>query len=327
MDILAIDIGYSNLKLVWGNVQQGPLKTFVRPVGAAPERYLANNLSGDRSGGTAIEVEVDGETYVAGVEPDNLGVWERALHDDYPSTRSYRALFYAALKMVDTSKVDLLVTGLPVSHYYERGRKEKLAQRLCGLHRVDQQTEVMVENVHVIPQPVGAFFDAIVCAGLEAKFEDAEVLVLDPGFFSVDWVLVKNNQVQKRWAGTSHQATSALLEETARLIGEDHFAKVSVTKLESFLRNQKKNLPVRGDRVDIAPYLEKASKTTSELVMNSVLASLRSLKGDINAVVLAGGGAHYYEESVRNLFPGTKVIVPHEPVLTNARGFWSFGVP
>ena len=64
----------------------------VLPVGAGPKRLLAESLKNRKDG---IEVGVDGQEYIACVEPEKLAHWERALYDDYSSTVNYKALFYA----------------------------------------------------------------------------------------------------------------------------------------------------------------------------------------------------------------------------------------
>ena len=55
------------------------------------------------------------------------------MHGDYVQTPSYRALFLASLQLSGLDKVDVLVTGLPVSQWLDVAKREALAQKLAGL--------------------------------------------------------------------------------------------------------------------------------------------------------------------------------------------------
>jgi len=64
------------------------------------------------------------------------------------STITYKALFHAALLLAsqrnDQNEIDLLVTGLPVSQYFDVAFRQKLQTRLTGVHQVTPQIEVNV---------------------------------------------------------------------------------------------------------------------------------------------------------------------------------------
>lgn len=93
------------------------MQTKTLPVGAGPEELMPSTLSGGV--GDCIRVLINNEHWVAGVEPDRLQSWSRELHQDYPSTNAYMALFYAALLITEQEDIDVLVTGLPVSQYID----------------------------------------------------------------------------------------------------------------------------------------------------------------------------------------------------------------
>ncbi|AJF08185.1 ParM/StbA family protein [Geoalkalibacter subterraneus] len=323
MFVVGIDIGYSNLKVCSGEAS-GSLVSQVFPVGAAPQECFAGSVNGNSDG---FCVKVEEKKYISCVEPDKLANWQRALHEEYATTPTYKALFLGGLMSTQREVVDSLVTGLPVSHFQEPGRKENLARRLNGVHTIDDHRIIDIRNVEVIPQPVGCYFDVAVATGREEEFIDADILVIDPGFFSVDWVLISGNDVQYRFSGSSVQATSMLLESAAEKIGADHDAKVTVEKIEKAIRAQRETIRIFGNRVPYAPYLNKAAETMGATVMDTVKTSLRSKAGDVDIVILAGGGAQYYRDAVSATFPKAEILLPSEPVLTNARGYWYYGLP
>ncbi len=73
MFVLGLDIGYSNLKLAYGEKGEEP-NVEVLPVGAGPAELMPQQLMGGAS--NYILVDIDGEKWVAGVEPDRLQGWE-----------------------------------------------------------------------------------------------------------------------------------------------------------------------------------------------------------------------------------------------------------
>lgn len=84
--ILGLDIGYSNLKMAMG-FRGEEVTTTVLPVGAGPLELMPQQLTG--GAGSCIQVVIDDEKWVAGVEPDRLQGWDRELHGDYPATKPY----------------------------------------------------------------------------------------------------------------------------------------------------------------------------------------------------------------------------------------------
>lgn len=156
--VLGLDIGYSNLKMAMGYKGEKTC-TVVMPVGEDPLELMPQQFTG--GAGASIQVVIDGEKWVAGVEPDRLQDWERELHGDYPSTNPYKALFYAALLMSEQKEIDVLVTGLPVSQYMEVERREALKARLEGEHQSTSKRSVAVKSVVVVPQPASAYMDVV----------------------------------------------------------------------------------------------------------------------------------------------------------------------
>ena len=221
-------------------------------------------------------------------------------------------------------KIDMLVTGLPVSQYLDETRRNALANQMRGTHQLTPKRAVTVEKVKVIPQPIGGLLDYI--NQQDANIEDARVLVVDPGFFSVDWVVVANKDMHRQSSGTSLNASSVILEEASRLIARDHGAAVDTETLENAVRASKSTILVLGQRVEIAPYIEKAAKTIGPVVVESIQKSLRKESKTVDLVVLVGGGAMFFREAVQAAFPRQTVVMPKDPVYSNARGFWLMGV-
>lgn len=320
--VLGLDIGYGNLKVAFGHTNQAEMTTVLRPVGAASIDSLGIDMGGSRPDG--VEVLVDGEPWIAGVDPYSLGsAFQRTLHADYPSTRQYLALFHAALVMTKRKVIDVLVIGLPVVSFKDKGEVMSLKSKLAGSHTVSKGRIVEVREVAVVPQPMGAYLDYLYCTG--ANTDDQSVLVFDPGQFSVDWVLVQAKQIQKDSSDSSKLAMSVVLEKAAALVKEQYQFKVTPEKIERAVRGGQKQLVAGKNRIDVAELMSAAGKDVSKTVIDQVMSNMRKSDETVDTVVIAGGGAQSFSEAVHAHFPQSEVHLAERPVFSNVRGFWQYG--
>ena len=323
MNVLGIDIGYSNLKLAFGKRGAEP-KVLLKPAGAAPADRLGEKIA-DKSKDDFLRVVVNGTPFVAGLSPDRAELWSRELHEDYPSTESYRALFHAGLLLAELEQIDLLVTGLPVSQYLNQELRTRLQTQMTGEHQVTPRRRITVQAVKVVPQPVGGFVDHVRNLKDATEFEDSRVLVVDPGFFSVDWVLISNGELRRQSCGTSLEASSVILDEAAKQLAKDFGGNVGRERLENAVRLNQTEVRLFGEKIDIVPYLKAASAKVGPIVATRLRESLRKENAGADIVLLVGGGAGFFEESVKEAFPHLKITTPESPVFANARGFWRMG--
>lgn len=325
MFVLGLDIGYSNLKLAMGYKGKG-LETKILPAGAGRLELMPRNMSAGL-GNDFLQVTVDGEKWASGVEPSRLQGWERELHRDYKSTGVYKALFYAGLLLTEQPVIDVLVTGLPVDQANDAEQRQELVELLKGEHKITPMQEVTVKQVIVVPQPAGAYMDAV------SNTQDEEILeaiqhgrtvVIDPGFYSVDWVALVEGEIHYRSSGTSLKAMSRLLQVADESIMGDFGGSPGVESLERAIRTGKEPM-VFAKRVPLQNYLEEAGKTVTREALTSMRKTMREDGMNADIVLLAGGGASDYADAARELFPKSRIIETKDAVLSNARGFWHCG--
>lgn len=331
MNVLGLDIGYSNLKVVF-NGKGKEVITKILPAGAAEASLAQHQFFGEaKSDDGSVLVTINGETWVAGIEPYRLQGWDRELHPDYPSTDTYKALFYAALLLTSMDTIDRVVTGLPVSQFKDPAIREALKNRMEGKHQITPKRTVTVKEALIVPQPAGAYYDSIYSfkdnALIKQVIQEGKMIVIDPGFFSVDWVVLQNGQVRDKSSDTSLKAMSMLLEELNRLLKIDFGASPSVNELESYVRNGKHNILIYGQKVNLSEYIEKASLVTARNALKPMRKTMREDGLDADLVLLAGGGAQYYLEATKELFPKSQVVMSDNSPLANARGFYYLGQP
>lgn len=320
--VLGLDIGYSNLKTAMGHVGRGP-KTSIVPSGAAPEDRLPHGI---RIAEEGTRLFVGEEPWRVGLGHGRFDLWQRSLHGNYTETPTYRALFYSALMMSGEKKVDRLVTGLPVRQWLDGKTRENLKTLLTGTHQILPGRKVPVSKVDVIPQPLGAYLDMYWKAGEEiSALSEGRVLVIDPGFYSVDWVIIDGGALRHSASGSSLDAMSVLLQETSTLIAEAHEGNVNIDRLEEALRFGRNRVFLFGHEIALKPFLQKASAVVTRQALEAIQQSIRRESGSVDIVILAGGGAPLYREGVLHQFGKSKVLMNPEPELANARGFYFYG--
>lgn len=325
MFVLGLDVGYSNLKLAMGHKEKG-METKILPAGAGRLELMPRNMSAGL-GNDFLQVTVDGEKWASGVEPSRLQGWERELHRDYKSTDVYKALFYAGLLLAEQPVIDVLVTGLPVDQANSADQRQELVELLKGEHKITPMQEVTVKEVIVVPQPAGAYMDAVNSTQDEDILEAIQhgrTVVIDPGFYSVDWVALVEGEIHYRSSGTSLKAMSRLLQVADESIMGDYGGSPGVENLERSIRTQKDPM-VFAKRVPLQKYLEHAAKTVTREALTSMRKTMREDGMNADIVLLAGGGAGDYAEAAKELFPKSRIIESKNAVLSNARGFWHCG--
>ena len=318
---IGIDVGYSNLKIVAGADHTPDIVEHL-PAGAGPVESLPDSLGGGRikEGRT---VHVGGQPWVAGIEPYRLHGLSRDIHDDYTTTKAYRALLLAALDVGADTMVSNLVTGLPVAHYQEPERRKRLVAQIRGSHQLTPDKRVQVKRVTVLPQPIGAYVDASAHDLDPALLNEGRVLVIDVGFFSFDWALIEDVALISQVSGTSLEAVSRLLDNADEIIRADYGERVGTARIEAALRQRSGRVLLHGERIQLRPVLNKAAAKTAQQAIGALRQTQRGQR-PVDLVVLAGGGAELYSDAVRALFPKTRVFTPPDPWLANARGFWRY---
>lgn len=144
----------------------------------------------------------------------------RELHADYAASKAYRALFNASISEAcgeGRNEIDHFITGLPVSQMRQPQLVERLTAQLTGTHQVVPKREIQVHKVSVLPQPVGTLNYIYSTYEATDDLDEGVILVLDPGFFSVDWVVFRRGDIVRDSSNSSMEAMSALSRRSTRL--------------------------------------------------------------------------------------------------------------
>lgn len=325
--VLAQDIGYSNLKLAFGEAEADAPEVLCRPSQAVPMNQMPPGYAAgsNRSVGE-FQVLVGEERWVACIDPGRAPDGGRALHEDFSDRDVYRALFHASLAATGRDVVDLLVTGLPVHQFHDESRRDAVRAMLSGSHKIAQKRLVEVKDVRVVPQPMGAFWDVYSRMEDTSLLDSGYVVVLDPGFFSVDYAVFQRGQIVLESSNASLKSMSVFLDHVNAAIADDHGEGPGTDKIEIALQRGKTEVFLHGNLLPLTPYFERVSTTATNPALEDLRKGIRFRKGAaIDAVILAGGGAHLFEARTREMFPKSRIIKAREPVTSNAIGFWVMG--
>lgn len=157
---LGLDIGYSSLKVAHTH-PGGQRQHLIMSVGVTSADDGTDYFGAAAQG---VLVTVDGESYLADMQPHMTPDHTRTLDSDYTATPHYRALFHAALASTGSPVINRVATGLPVDQFFNRGCG---VERLQGRHQDTPDRVVEIREVKVYPQPAGTYIAYL--AGLGGK--------------------------------------------------------------------------------------------------------------------------------------------------------------
>lgn len=327
MFFCGMDMGHQALKIAFGEVG-GPCTTRILPAGSGPVDLLDIEPSVEAAAPASCRVWINGEAWVSGIEPDLLQPWERPLHTGYPATESYLANFYAALLCCGSPVIDVLVVGLPVFQMTDPALAESLRTRLLGEHQFAPGQRTVVQRVVVLPHPAGAYLEMIQGQAERSLLEQVtqdRAVVIDVGFFSVDWLVMELGTIKYALSGSSLISMSVLLEQCNDRIIADHGIGPRVDSLERAYRCGRRNVLLSGKKIHIRRYIDQSSRAIAGAAMAELKKSMPEAGVATDVVLLTGGGVEAYRREVEGVFGNAEVLVPENPVTANARGFWNCG--
>lgn len=323
--IKAIDVGYGNVKytslLVGNEIQCGLFPALAPQATHGPD--LALGLL--QKPNTAV-VEVEGIFYVVGKDArlSQDATHGRILDPDYSMTDTHMALIRGALFFMGEHEIDMLVLGLPVNTHAKY--HEALAKRVIGVHPVpfkNGKKECLVKNVRVLPQPIGAFFDYTSQCGTYDKMRAQMNLLVDVGYYTLDWVVATGTKVNSARTGATNGGMSAVLRAIADSVGRELNEMITDTSsIETALINGV-NPIFYGDEFEIADHL-RHGRAKADAFINT-LATKVGESYDIANIIMTGGGASFFKESLQAKFPRHKIITTGDPIYANVRGFYRAG--
>ncbi len=314
--IRAVDVGYGNTKYI-RNVIDGIAVADHFP--SIVNRPSVNKNSFQESE-DIYQVVVNGNNYEVGPGVDAaLEGGVRIMHDNYIETEDYMALLYGAISQMNVDVIDLLVVGLPVDLM---GSKRAILEKiLTGTHRVGNR-DVQVRKVNAISQPLGGFLHYASQAKLLEELSSTRNLLIDPGFFTVDFLVSTGLREISGKSGSHPTGMSAYLKAVAKGISED--LKINYDNISHIDEGIRKGrFRLYGQNVDLTKYHQAA---VSEIM--PAVDAISNKVGDgrsIDQIILVGGGANIFLDPIKKLLPKHNIHCDENSVVANVLGFQKIG--
>lgn len=334
--VRSIDLGYGNVKFTIqhkGAFSEVECDIFPSRSPIAGDKGLTAGLVQGRD---TVVVNVHGTEYEVGHGVakaqgtfDESAVLDKdfCLSDAYLA-RLRGALFYmmgkdkTGAEYFSGNHIELLMVGLPVSTFRNEELRNKLKVILTGTHELPNGRTVIVDRVMVMPQPLGAFFEYAFEKGMFDTMREQTNLIIDPGFFTFDWLLSAGLSPIDARSDSVNRGMSAVIkaiaESAKKKEGWTADTGMLTRMLDEHFRDGKPFM-VYGTEYNVDDYIGAGKAVINEAV--SALANSVGDGADIQNIILAGGGAILYRDAIQDKFPRHKILIMDNPVYSNVRGF------
>jgi len=307
----AIDVGYGQTKFTYDVNENGQAE--FRSFASIVKKAAGNNQSLIK-GNHNIVIKVKDAFYEVGesvVDDHNVGI----LSEGFSKSNEYQALVLGAISMMRPVKIiDTLVLGLPVQ--FINTKSEALIKLFVGKHTLNNNKTVLIKNVEVIAQPLGGYY-----AWAENKSDEdvkLRTLIIDPGFYTFDYIVVKNGADLTHLNGSFPGGLSLLLEFVAKQISNKY--QIDYTNLRSIEEGiMSGTFRLYGKVVDLKPLLKPFQKETVNIIQK-IVNQLEDGR-DIDNIVLVGGGSRMFFGAINSIFKKHSLTLLDEPMYANVRGY------
>lgn len=321
--IRAIDVGYGYTK--YTNNQAGfpfyGCDSF--PSVAAKIFPLSATISWGSSG--VYSVPAGGQRYLVGPKvliSSDFPLERKEPSKDYALSTEYEALLKGALASIGQPAIDALALGAPVVDY--DATKNALKERFTGTIDVGDR-QVHVKQVVVLPQPFGGWAWYGATLGKHAELLSLTTLVIDPGYHTIDWLVMRGDNLVKDRSGSRREG----MHETLSLLSKHLFRAtrtelVLADALEDVDKAVRSGHSIRhGDQVIDPDVYKQVIGAHIERNVAAIFKSVRSLI-DIDQVIVVGGAGELYADYLRPRIGSTPMTVLNASRYANVRGFHYF---
>lgn len=321
----AADVGYGYTKFGFANGNGNTvfhLSKFPSIASTVTSGDKDPNLVRLESNHDLVEVEANGLLYSVGPDSDK-SQGERVLSDSYIEQNEHLALLKGALKYSGKEHFDIYVVGLPVTHMRNRSMIENLKHAVRGEHDLGDGQTCRIDNVIVLPQPQGGYLSYAFESDQYAQLKRDRTLVLDPGHWTHDWLIVQNNSPIEHLCGSHNHSMSRILKDVSRNISNKlSFTFDSLPMLERSIES--KTIRLKRQDYELQEFF---TDTTYSLIKDSVQRVRNELEEVelIEHIVLCGGAGELFVDAVEECF-GIKAPVSNESIFNNLKGYLLAGL-
>jgi plasmid segregation protein ParM len=286
-----------------------------------------SSIGADRD---VVDVRYDGRDYRVGrdIRHEMIGNdFGKDMTDTYYDSAVYHALMRGALSYMDEPVINTLCLGLPMNHYMAPGRHDKLKKAYEGVIEINQAKSIVIENVVIQPQPFGAYaglgtkvkeLNVILKeSGLDliknpADLKEMTVLVVDPGEYTLDWLLMTGTgPIMKVSNAIGDAGRHRVIREIHKLIAEKMGRPVGssfFSDIDLCLRNEKP-LRIAGQMFDLqSDEFQSLIMKTIDDPIRQLFEGLRGGDDRIDMAVVMGGSPGDVAKAIKRARPWLPVF-------------------
>lgn len=242
----------------------------------------------------------------------------------------------AALSLLITDENDdiVIATGVPVATSMEI--MKNLSRMLKGNLEIHVKNDATDENKRlnvniskclVLPEPYGTYY-----ATLKEKGEDTAVdtVIVDIGHGSTDILTMYQGRPMRTASGSLREATDTLTNRIASALQEKTNQIIKGFDLMMTIKKQKDTVMIGGQTYSIKNIKDHYAQQIAKVMVDEVMRLISTLPPDafVEYYIICGGGAYIFGNAIKEAIINGKlvtspdsVVVPQDPVLSNANGF------
>jgi plasmid segregation protein ParM len=332
MSVAAIDIGFGFTK---ATTNGRDFLTFKSVLGQATDIHYREVLMDEGRPEEYLHIQLDDGTHFVGDLAErqsserSFTLDQNQFMSDFVKVLSLTALAHLVERNVPVN----LVTGLPISYY--RRFKDEMVRLLQGRHEVSvfnqhgekTDTVVSINQVRVIPQPYGSYFEAMLNDFGEitnARLARSKVGVVDVGFRTADYTIADRIRFSSRGSRTTDSGISRAFSVIAAKLQEMTGVNVELYRLYQAVHQG--SIKIRGQSLDIRPLADHVLKQLATTVATEVNRQWAD-DWDIDTILITGGGGKVLSPYLKGQLHGEVLATdPNKDArVNNVYGYWKFG--
>jgi hypothetical protein len=316
------NIGYGNLKL---RTPAGSHK--IASVVARPnDKFQPVGLFAKRQ---TTKVTMEGTVYEIGEDAALIDVNPQGHKIAIPrwsESIPYRVLRqYTIDRLADEQGNDpdwSIVMGVAVNQFTDEKYVKNLEAQWQNEHLSSTGVRVNIRNVHVVPEPVGAYWATVLTnPSLKSVAENGSVLTIDGGYFTLDWAVVTRLALQSETCGAVNRAMHRVFTTIQQALNKNHQS-FDLVAIEAACVNKKPLFTGHSEEIDLVPYLKTALDQHVPLALTTLITSCAEVIDNDPAVIVAGGSAPLLLPYIKHSLHGLRIFVPEDPQMANAEGYY-----
>jgi len=214
------------------------------------------------------------------------------------------ALLFSAIAQLGVEGKINLVTGIPQSQFSNKERRQSILSAIKGKHKFEwkgRAINIDVELAKIIPQAAGA----MLCrAAQDESVLDENVGIVDIGTYTVGFTVMKQGELSQARSSGINIGVSDLIKALAAHLEKEYG--YSIDKADGPKILMDKRIRNRGAWIDISKDVDMLSRRIAK-PMQDAASDIWDGGNDLS-IYIAGGGAPYFIDALKDVMPHAEIM-------------------